>query len=298
MGRAFGAHLRIVGNPVELLLHAFFGFGGMRSWRVSATDPKTLSRSRSVTSARRASRALPRQAGAPQDARAQAHSGLPAIAISMQYCIESIEAEEMTASKAQTGDVFPGGAGHGVDATLGRPRQADLDERIKQAAVHVLREEGFAGLSVNRVCQRAGIPRPTFYRRWPSGEAALFAAFNDRFDDALLADRGDARADLLDFGIRVRNRYDDVVVSACLPAIYEARRRQPELIEPIMTAQQARRKANVATLTDAFEQQALSPLLSPFEILFLIAAAIDQAYLADRPATDDFLERLIVSILR
>lgn len=188
--------------------------------------------------------------------------------------------------------------GEEKDIAVGRPRQADLDERIKRSAVAILGERGFAGLSVNRICQQAGIPRPTFYRRWPSAIAALIEAFNDRFDDALLTDSGDARTDLLDFAIRVRNRYDDPVVSTCLPAIYEARRMAPDLIAPIMEAQRARRKANVATLARAFEAQHIHPLLGPFEILFVLTAAIDQAYLGCRPATDDFLERLIETSLR
>src|SRR3546814_3282545 len=95
------------------------------------------------------------------------------------------------------------------ETAVGRPRQADLDERIKLSAVALLGEEGFAGLSVNRICQRAGVPRPTFYRRWPSAVAALVDAFNDRFHDALLVDTGDAKADLLAFATSVRNRYDD-----------------------------------------------------------------------------------------
>lgn len=188
--------------------------------------------------------------------------------------------------------------GEEKDMAVGRPRQADLDERIKRSAVAILGERGFAGLSVNRICQQAGIPRPTFYRRWPSAIAALVDAFNDRFDDALLTDSGDAKADLLDFAIRVRNRYDDPVISTCLPAIYEARRMAPDLIAAIMEAQRARRKANVATLARALDMQLIRPLLGPFEILFVLTAAIDQAYLGGRPATDDFLERLVETSLR
>jgi AcrR family transcriptional regulator len=184
------------------------------------------------------------------------------------------------------------------DTTAGRPRQAELDDRIKHSAVAILGAHGFAGLSINRICQHAGIPRPTFYRRWPSAVAALVDAFNDRFDDALLVDEGDAAADLLAFAIAVRNRYDDPVVGTCLPAIYEARRVAPDLIAPIIDAQRRRRKANVATLTRALGEQGIAPVLSPFEILFAITAAIDQGYLARRPVGDDFLHRLVTALLR
>ena len=182
--------------------------------------------------------------------------------------------------------------------SVGRPRQSDLDERIKRSAVAILGEQGFAGLSVNRICAHAGIPRPTFYRRWPSAIAALVDAFNDRFDDALLADAGNVKADVLDFAVRVRNRYDDPVVSTCLPAIYEAQRIAPALIAPIRDAQRGRRKANVTTLSRALAAQGFQPLLGPFEILFVLTSAIDQGYLADRPVADDFLDRLVTTLLR
>jgi AcrR family transcriptional regulator len=183
------------------------------------------------------------------------------------------------------------------EAGVGRPRQPDIDERIKNGAVALLGEHGFAGLSVNRICKRVGIPRPTFYRRWPSGVAALIDAFNDRFDDALLTDGGNVEADLFDFAARVRDRYDDPVVSVCLPAIYEARRIAPDLIAPIAEAQRARRRANVATLTGALHAQGFRPTMTPFEILFTLTSAMDQAYLADWPLPDAFLKRLIRSTL-
>lgn len=183
------------------------------------------------------------------------------------------------------------------DTMAGRPRQADLDERIKSSAVAVLGEFGFAGLSVNRICQRAGIPRPTFYRRWPSAIAALVNAFNDRFDNALLIDTGDAADNLIAFAIAVRNRYDDPVVGTCLPAIYEARRVAPDLIAPIADAQRQRREANVAILTRALDAQTIHPALSPAEILFTLVATIDYGYLVGRPVGDDFLRRLVTLLL-
>jgi hypothetical protein len=100
------------------------------------------------------------------------------------------------------------------------------------------------------------------------------------------------------FAIGVRDRYDDPVISACLPAIYEARRIAPDLIAPIMEAQRIRRKATIATLTKALEEQGVSSLLTPFEIMLVLASAIDQGHQAGRPLSDDFLKRLIDTLLR
>ena len=180
----------------------------------------------------------------------------------------------------------------------GRPRQSALDARIKESAVALLGEQGFAGLSVNRICKHAGVPRPTFYRRWPSGVAALIEAFNDRFGGSLLGDTGDVKADLIAFSVGVRNRYADAVISICLPAIYEARRVTPELVRPIGEAQRDRRKINIGTLASALNEQGLHPVLGPYDIIFTLTAVIDQGYSIDRPVTDDFIERLVAALLR
>lgn len=197
-----------------------------------------------------------------------------------------------------TGETNANSPGRKTGRAAGRPRQADLDNRMKQSAVAILAEHGLGGLSVNRICKHAGIPRPTFYRRWPSAIAALVDAFNERFDDALLADTGDARADLLDFLSRVRDRYSDPVISVCLPTLYEAQRTAPELIDPITDAQRSRRQTNTATLARALEAQGIRPALSPREIIFVLTATIDRGYVTDRPVSDDFLKRFVAVSLR
>lgn len=184
------------------------------------------------------------------------------------------------------------------EAITGRPRQPELDERIKLGAVEVLSQHGFAGLSVNRICQQAGVPRPTFYRRWPSATAALVAAFNDRFERALLADTGDVKADLGDWALRIRERYADPVVSLCLPAIYEAQRTAPELIAPIGAAQRERRKINVGTLAGALSAQGIHPLLGPHDIVYTIAAVVDMGYDHRHPVADAFIVRLVAALLQ
>lgn len=180
----------------------------------------------------------------------------------------------------------------------GRPRQPAIDRRCQDAVVAVLDRHGFAGLSVNRICAAAGVTRAAFYRRWPSAEAALFDIFNRRFRDALLHDSGDLHADLFDFAIRIRRRYGDPVISACLPAIYEARRMAPALIAPITHAHRQRVKANLTTISSAVAAQGLQPLLPPRDLLFTLTGTLDQGYLRQREIDDLFLRRLIALLLQ
>ena len=51
--------------------------------------------------------------------------------------------------------------------TIGRPLDEELSDAILGAAIELLGEEGYAGLSIAAVAQRAGVHRPAVYRRWP-----------------------------------------------------------------------------------------------------------------------------------
>jgi AcrR family transcriptional regulator len=50
----------------------------------------------------------------------------------------------------------------------GRPRDEHAGQSIIDATIAILDEAGFAGLSIEAVAARAGVSRPTVYRRWPT----------------------------------------------------------------------------------------------------------------------------------
>ena len=43
----------------------------------------------------------------------------------------------------------------------GRPRDPEVERRMKRAALETLAEHGFSGLTLERICERAGAPRAT-----------------------------------------------------------------------------------------------------------------------------------------
>jgi AcrR family transcriptional regulator len=53
-----------------------------------------------------------------------------------------------------------------------RPRSADVDSSIAAAAIDLLREVGYAKLTMGEVARRAGVGKDSLYRRW-SSKAAL-----------------------------------------------------------------------------------------------------------------------------
>ena len=56
---------------------------------------------------------------------------------------------------------------------------AEVERRLRDAAMDVLAEHGLAGLTVEKIAARAGVPRSTFYRRWDTAIEAVTAAVRE-----------------------------------------------------------------------------------------------------------------------
>jgi AcrR family transcriptional regulator len=78
----------------------------------------------------------------------------------------------------------------------GRPRDAQADQAILEATVAILSEVGFSHLSIEAVAARAGVGKPTIYRRWPSKPELVLDAVQRLAPPFPTADTGDARSDL------------------------------------------------------------------------------------------------------
>jgi AcrR family transcriptional regulator len=58
----------------------------------------------------------------------------------------------------------------------GRPRDAAAERAILQAALEVFIERGVEGSSIEQIAKRAGVGKPTIYRRWSTKEELIAAA--------------------------------------------------------------------------------------------------------------------------
>jgi AcrR family transcriptional regulator len=79
----------------------------------------------------------------------------------------------------------------------GRPRSLTADRAILDAALSLVRETGYRAVTIEAVAARAGVGRPTLYRRY-ADRTALFIAVYDRFaaDERFDAPSGDPEADI------------------------------------------------------------------------------------------------------
>jgi AcrR family transcriptional regulator len=101
----------------------------------------------------------------------------------------------------------------------GRPRGPETDERILEAARALLVEEGYDGLSYELVARRAGVTRPTIYRRWPTKAHLVYDAAFPVGDLQPITDTGDFRADLQRFAASAARAYGRPETRAALPGL-------------------------------------------------------------------------------
>jgi AcrR family transcriptional regulator len=60
-----------------------------------------------------------------------------------------------------------------VTAARGRPRDPALDTAILNAALELFIAHGIASMSIEQVAKRAGVGKPTVYRRWSTKESLV-----------------------------------------------------------------------------------------------------------------------------
>ncbi|MGH2742407.1 MAG: helix-turn-helix domain-containing protein, partial [Thermoleophilaceae bacterium] len=84
----------------------------------------------------------------------------------------------------------------GPAASIGRPRDPQIDIAVLDATVAVLRRSGYGGLTFEAVAREAGTTKPAIYRRWPSRERLVLAALGRRLGAARAPDTGCTLCDL------------------------------------------------------------------------------------------------------
>lgn len=78
----------------------------------------------------------------------------------------------------------------------GRPRSEQADEAILRAARELMLEYGVQSFSMDTLALRAGVSKPTIYRRWGNKEELITDAFGFASEQTVIPDTGDALDDL------------------------------------------------------------------------------------------------------
>lgn len=79
----------------------------------------------------------------------------------------------------------------------GRPRSERAHRAILSATMDLLADQGYEGLTMEAIAERAGVGKATVYRRWKEKEAVVAAAVEGAVRRITVPDTGALRTDLL-----------------------------------------------------------------------------------------------------
>lgn len=179
----------------------------------------------------------------------------------------------------------------------GRPRDPEVERRMKRAALETLAEHGFSGLTLERICERAGAPRATFYRRWATPIEAVAEAFDDAFHFPELPDTGDVVQDLVILGQAILSLYGDPVMGPCMSFLMAESRVRPELVDRHRHDFPRRRAYNRSVVERAMARGEIAADIDPDLIIDVISGLALNNQATGRPVTVEMLEFVVRRLL-
>lgn len=132
----------------------------------------------------------------------------------------------------------------------GRPRNQDLDAAIDAAVIDLLTEHGYEGLRVDDVAARAGVSKPTIYRRFPNKPSLAVHALARLKQHTIPAnDTGDVLQDLRRIVHDLFASLDGTALGGAFAGLVAEKRHHPDLAE-VMEGLWATRRDIVRTLAE------------------------------------------------
>src|SRR3546814_344731 len=132
---------------------------------------------------------------------------------------------------------------------LGRKRDHTRDADILEAALEVLAETGYEGMTIDQVATRARAGKATLYRRWSSKAELVIDAVacmkKGNFDPSALPDTGTLRGDLVGM-IKEPSIQDGERKMQIMAGIVSMVSRSPELADAAQEALVAPRRGGGA----------------------------------------------------
>lgn len=128
-----------------------------------------------------------------------------------------------------------------VPARRGRPRSEASEQAILAATLELLAEHGFRGVTIDAIAARAGASKSTIYRRWPTKENLVAAAFA-RTPVLAPAGRGGMVEQLVEVIAQFARLMQATPLGGVLPALAAERTRNPALGDAMAPLVRGRRQ--------------------------------------------------------
>jgi AcrR family transcriptional regulator len=185
---------------------------------------------------------------------------------------------------------------------VGRPLDVSRDADILEAALDVLSEEGFEGMTIDMVAARAKAGKATLYRRWPSKTELVIDAVacmkNGDINFDKLPDTGTLRGDLIAM-IKAPNIQDAAKKLKIMAGLISLLARNPELAEVAQaTVIAPRARLNRTFLQRAVDRGEISPDVDIDLIANVSTSMVTyRTMMLRKPVDREFLVRVIDEVI-
>lgn len=181
----------------------------------------------------------------------------------------------------------------------GRKRSEASRTAILDAAVDLVREVGFGGLTIEGIARRSGAGKQTVYRWWPSKADVLLEAVTSRVRVRLnVPDEGDYASDLRAFlrGSFALGREPGMIEAVC--ALMAQAQIDPDFARRFRSQFIQHRRESLLTLVRRADARGeLHAKVSPDTVVDLILGATWYRVLAtDRPLDDTLVEEIVALV--
>lgn len=180
----------------------------------------------------------------------------------------------------------------------GRPREPETDRRILDAALGLMGEHGYARMSMDEIAARAGVTKPTIYRRYPGKIQLAMAAIVAYCAEAPADRSGDTRADLIAQLSQLRHALDRPNGMGMVGTVLVEERETPELLASFREHLVAPRRQAIREIFErARERGELRPEADLAIAGTLLVGAYYAHYLSGAPFPEGWTERVVDAVL-
>ena len=181
--------------------------------------------------------------------------------------------------------------------TRGRPRDPQTRQAILDAALALVAEVGYDRTTVDAIATKAGVSKPTLYRRWPHGKPELVAdAIRERHaETSQIPDTGTLRGDLLALvAIQTGQLLDDIHL-AC--GLLTAMRTSPELAHVMQDHVIAEERARFGEVLARARVEQASPLIADVAGALIFTRVTITGEPVDRAFAEELVDNVLLPIL-
>lgn len=177
----------------------------------------------------------------------------------------------------------------------GRPRNKEADQAILDAALALMSERGYPGMSVDSVALAANVSKATIYRRWPSKAHLAVAAF-DQLPQLTYVPSGRLKKDLEHITMMFCRFLTTTPLGKVYPSLISEAFQSPELLRLLQPIYSQRREPSRLAVQDAIERGELKADTDADAFAYAVSASVLMDYFLSGQAPDRQRVRHIIDM--